>query len=202
MKEFIPELDERGFMKHASDLKASLRETHRIVRNSINQCDAEVKEEYYRKTGRRVEVEHPQKKLKEGIIEDLNEAINQLHTGRERGTKRGIHRKGAYDVDKMVDPMYIQKFFVPTNSRSHSTLSEHQIYQINEALSYLNEQQRTCYVMARGYCANLSEIAGMLGISIRTVRGYLKRADRKIKEALDENIFLQGVHWEYEDEGE
>jgi len=200
LKEFIPELDEKGFMKYAADLKKSLKGTHQIVRNSINRCDAEAREEYFLKSGKRVELEHPDTKAKEGMIEDLNIQINQLGTGRDSG-KRGIHRKNPYDVQS-IDPMYIQKFFQPTNSRSHSTLSEHQLYQIGEALSYLSSQERTCYVMARGYCANLPEIASMLGVTIRSVRSYLKRADKKIKLALDENMFLQGVEWEYEDKEE
>lgn len=191
------ELDSRGFIKHLSDLKASLRATHRIVSDSKNRCDAQEREEYFRRTGKRVLLEHADTKLKEGMIEDLNLQINQLHTGREAGSKRGIHRK--YE-DNVVDPMYIQKFFQPTNSRSHSTLSEHQIYQINEALSYLSPQERTVYVMVRGYCARLEEAAAMLGVTIRSVRSYLKRADKKIKAALDENMFLQGVEWEYGNE--
>lgn len=200
MKEFIPELDERGFMKYAADLKKSLKGTHQIVRNSINRCDAEAREEYRLKTGRNVLIEHPDTKAKEGIIEDLNIQINQLGTGRD-SSKRGIHRKNPYDVQS-IDPMYIQKFFQPTNSRSHSTLSEHQLFQINLALESLPQSEWKCYVMARGYCANLPEIAGMLGVTIRSVRSYLKRADKKIKAALDENMFLQGVEWEYPDEQE
>jgi hypothetical protein len=194
------ELDSRGFIKHASDLKSSLKATHQIVRNSINRCDAEAREEYRLRTGRKVQVEHTDTKLKEGIIEDLNIQINQLATGRDSG-KRGVHRKNPYDVQS-IDPMYIQKFFQPTNSRSHSTLSEHQLYQINEALSYLSPQEKTCYVMVRGYCANVGEAAAMLGVSIRTVRKCLFRADKKIKVALDENMFLQGVEWEYESESD
>jgi DNA-binding CsgD family transcriptional regulator len=200
VKEFIPELDSRGFIKHAADLKKSLKGTHQIVRNSINRCDAEAREAYFKETGRKVLIEHTDTKLKEGIIEDLNIQINQLATGRDSG-KRGVHRKNPYDA-KSIDPMYIQKFFQPTNSRSHSTLSEHQLYQINEALSYLSAQERTCYVMIRGYCVNVNEAAGMLGVTVRSVRSYLKRADKKIKAALDENIFLQGVEWEYESESD
>lgn len=197
-EEKLPELDERGFMKHAADLKGSLRATHRIVRDSINKCDAAAREEYFQRTGRKALVEHADTKAKEGIIEDLNIQINQLHTGREAGSKRGIHRHGAYDLEKTPDPLAFQSYFTPKNSRSPSTLSKHHIFQIQEALGKLSYQEWTSFVMTRGYCTSLSETAGMLGISVSSVRTHLKRADKKIKAALDDNIFLQGVSWEYE----
>lgn len=182
-------------MLHIKDLKASLRDTHQIVRNSINKYDAEAREEHRQRTGRNVMVEHPDTKLKEGMIEDINLQINQLHTGREAGSKRGIHRRYEENV---IDPMYIQKFFQPTNSRSHSTLSDYQLAKIALALEKLPAQEWKCYVMTRGYCANLSETASMLGVSIRTVRKCLKRADKKIQFALEDNMLLWNVEWEYE----
>lgn len=195
------EYDQNGFMKHMSDLKASLRGTHHIVRASISRCDAEAREEHYQRTGRRALIEHEDTPLKEGMIEDLNLQINQIQTGREAGSKRGIHRRGAYD-DKVIDPMYIQKFFQPSNSRSASTLSDDLISKINLALEDLPPQEWKSYVMARGYCARVDEIAGMLGVSIRSVRCYLKRADKKVKAALEGNMLLMGVKWDYAEEME
>jgi RNA polymerase sigma-70 factor (ECF subfamily) len=194
-----PEYDDKGYLlPHC--LKESLRGTHQIVRNSINRCDAEVREAYFKKTGKHVELEHSDTKLKEGIIEDLNIQINQLHTGREAGSKRGIHRKGAYDVDKAIDPLYVQSYFMPINSRSSYSLTDHHRFQMEEALNTLSEQERTCYVMARGLCASLSQIASALAVTKGTVQVCLRRADNKVNAELRRNMFLQEFEWGREEE--
>ena len=195
----MKDLDYKGYMKPA-DLRASLMQTHKIVRNSINVCDAAEREAYFEKTGKRVLIEHPDSKAKEGMIEDLNEAINQLGTGRERGTKRGAHRKGAYDVDKVVDPLYIQSYYSPTHSRSPYSLTEHHRFQLEEAFNTLTGPEHTCYGMARGMGASYSQIANALGVTVSTVRVNLKRADFKVNKELRQNMFLQEFEWGKETE--
>jgi RNA polymerase sigma factor (sigma-70 family) len=195
------EYDDKGFMKHMDDRKASYRATYRMVKESIKKNDAELSDDYYQKTGKRIRQEHKDTKIKEGMITDLNVAINQMHTGREAGSKKGVHRKRAYDIDKIIDPLYIQMYHSPTNSRSSSTLSDYQKWQISDALSRLSEKERECYVMSAGDCLSFADIANHLGISKGTVQTHVERARKKVGKELQQSLFLQEFKWEREDEG-
>ena len=192
MKE--PEYNERGFLKYVSDLKPSLRNTYRIVKDSMDKCDAE---ETLKRKGKKTE--HKDSLLKKGIITDLNIQINWIHTGRGPG-KRGAERRGCYDdeEDKTVDPIHIQAFAHPTNSRSSSTLTKYQMDQIEDALSTLTPPERQCYVMSVGDCLPWSDIANHLGISKSSVQTNIKRAKKKISRDLHQSLFLQEFSWDRE----
>jgi hypothetical protein len=157
MKEI--EYDQNGFMKHMSDLKASTRATSRIVRESIKRCGEDEKAANKLKR----ESVHKDNLLKKGMITDLNLAINQMHSGREAGRKKGVHRRGVYDIDT-IDPLYIQMYQQQANSRSLSTLSRYQKMQIEDALSRLSNNERECFVMSAGECWSFGDIANHLDI--------------------------------------
>ena len=84
----------------------------------------------------------------------------------------------------------MQAFSNQYNSRSSSTLTDWQRYQLEDALSRLSPQQRECYELAHGGCYPYAEIATMLGISKGTVQGYVERAQKKVTEDLNSSLFL------------
>lgn len=194
----IAPTDERGFLLNWSkELKKSYRATARIVKKSIKQCAVESKAAH-----KGIESEHSDESLKKGMLEDLNIAINQMHTGRVFGSKRGIERRNVYDAEEIIDPLYIQEYFEPSHSRSSYSLTTDHKEQIDDALSGLTKQEWTCYVMSRGYCASFGEIASMLGISKGNVHKCVKRAERKVNKALEESMFLREFKWERDKEDE
>lgn len=188
------EFSQNGFMKHMSDLKASTRATARIVRDSIKRCDEEEKA-----ANNKRESTHTDTLLKKGMITDLNLAINQMHSGREAGSKKGVHRKGVYDIDT-IDPLVIQMHMRQANSRSSSTLSPYQRWQIEDALSRLSPKEKECYVMHEGQCWSFADIGNELGISKGTVQTHVMRARKKIGKDLQQSLFLQEFEWDREKE--
>ncbi|SDW79618.1 RNA polymerase sigma-70 factor, ECF subfamily [Paenibacillus sp. CF384] len=130
------------------------------------------------------------------IISDLNHVIEWLHNGRQPGgSKRGIERRSAYQRQKYKDPLIMQAYSNQYNSRSSSTLTEWQLFQIEEALRRLSDRERECYELAHGQGFSHSYIANMLCIQKSSVSEYVERAQKKVSEDLGGNLFLM----EYEE---
>jgi positive control factor len=183
------ELDDKGFLVHMSDLKHSYREEYRKVKESIRQADEAETHQYYEETGKCTKQEHPDTSIKEGMLEDLNIAINWMHTGRNPWNKRGVERRGAYEIDNVPDPLAMQAFHADYTSRSSSTLTEDDEKAIRDALDKLSDQERACYVMSRAYCIPFDAIANALAISKGSVQAYVKRAEQKLKQGFQVNLF-------------
>jgi RNA polymerase sigma-70 factor (ECF subfamily) len=179
------ELDESGYLAHMSDLKASYRETHRVVRASIEKDNAEESALY-----KGAEAEHRDTVIKRGIIEDLNMAINWMHTGKMPGSKRGADRRSAYQKHKFVDPLIMQAFSNPVNSRSVSTLTSVQLLQIENALGRLSPNERECFVSIHGNCTPMREVASRMCITLGSVQTFVNRAQKKVSEYLEMSLFI------------
>jgi RNA polymerase sigma-70 factor (ECF subfamily) len=128
----------------------------------------------------------------EGMISDVNLAIEWMHTGRRPGNKRGIERRAGYQKEKLMDPVLMQAFVSSSSAGSPANLTDWQSYQIEDALSKLSERERECYVMAHGECFSFSEIAAMLKITKGAVESYVQRAQKKISKELETSLFLVG----------
>jgi RNA polymerase sigma factor (sigma-70 family) len=178
------ELDENGYIAHIQDLKASYRETLRIVRDSKNRCDAELTLE-----NNGAESVHHDSIIKDSIIKDLNLMIDWLHLGRMRGGRRGAERRPAHQMKRCIDPLRMQSYSDNYNSRSASTLTKDQMELLQDALCKLTESERLCYMLSHGQKTPYSEIAALLGVSIRTVRGYIDRGALKVAYYLELNLF-------------
>jgi RNA polymerase sigma factor (sigma-70 family) len=179
------DLDENGYLANMSDLKASYRATYRLVKDSMDRCNAESSA-----ANKGVETEHKDNIIKKDIIKDLNIAINWMHTGRMQGGRRGAERRSAYQMKRFIDPLRMQSYSDQYNSRSASTLTGDQLLQIEKALGQLTENERKCYVMAHGESYPLSEIANTFGITKGTVQKYVERAKKKVSHYLEVNLFI------------
>jgi len=125
-----------------------------------------------------------------GMINDCNFVIEWLSTGRRPGNRRGIERRAAYQREKLMDPIRMQAFTAGSTAGSSANLSDWQRFQIENVLSRLTPRERECYVMAHGECLPHSEIAFLLNISKNSVKEYIRRAQKKISDQLQSNLFF------------
>ncbi|WP_339189775.1 sigma-70 family RNA polymerase sigma factor [Paenibacillus sp. FSL P2-0121] len=130
------------------------------------------------------------KKVISGMKSDCEFVIEWLSTGRRPGNKRGIERRAAYQLEKLVDPLRMQAYVSNSKAGSPSNLTDWERFQIESALSRLSERERECYVLAYGECFSFQEISQMLGVAKGTVAEYVERAQKKISEELSNNLFL------------
>lgn len=132
------------------------------------------------------------KKLIAQMVSDCDYAIEWLSTGRRPGNKRGVERLAAYQREKLVDPLKMQAYVQQGHAGSSANLSDWQLFQIEDALSRLSPRERECYVMKHGDCHSFADIAMALNISKSAVQSYVKTAQHKISEDLQNSLFLGG----------
>lgn len=185
----LPELDGQGFLADMRDLKLSYRETYWRLRSALRAAEA-VKEDADGNP-----TEHPDVGTLRGAISDVNFAIQWMHTGKRPGSKRGIERRAAYQREKLMDPVRMQSLVVRANAGGPSNLTDHQRFQLEEALRRLSDRERECYELAHGQGFSQAYIARMLGIEKSSVKEYVERAQRKVSEDIGNNLFLTG-YWE------
>jgi RNA polymerase sigma factor (sigma-70 family) len=125
-----------------------------------------------------------------GMVSDCEYVIEWLSTGKMPGNRRGIERRAAYQREKLMDPLRMQAYVQGNTAGSPSNISEGQRFRIEEALRRLSDRERECYVMAHGQCFSFSYIADLLKISKGSVENYVKRAQAKISQDLEDNLFL------------
>jgi positive control factor len=127
-----------------------------------------------------------------GIISDLEYTIEWMSSGRRPGNKRGIERRAAYQRERPIDPLIIQRYFRSTNEGIYKW-DDHQLEdvitisdkkRINQALSVLTEKEKEIYLMSRGHCLTYSQIARYLCISRSSVQSTIERAENKLCSSL------------------
>lgn len=176
--EKLADLDDKGYLANMKDLKLSYRKTYWQLRRAL------------KATGE--DGTHPDEQLLREAISDINFAITWMHTGKRPGNKRGIERRSAYQREKLMDPLKMQSFMNQTKAASPSTLSDWQLFQLEEALRRLSDRERECYEMAHGQGFSHSYIAKLLDIEKSSVDEYIQRAQKKVTEDLGGNLFLSG----------
>jgi RNA polymerase sigma factor (sigma-70 family) len=189
MKEFIPELDEQGFMLHWKDLKKSHRGTYWMLKKYLKQIEA------IKKDADLNPYQHPDIPMVKDAMSDNSFAVGWLHTGKRPGNKRGIESRKAYAKKKVVmDPLVMQAIIKSRSPVEAKELSAEQKFKIEDALSRLSPRERECFELRIESLYELPDIAELLDISIGSVEVYLTRAKRKIAEDLDgdqRSLFLQ-----------
>jgi len=140
------------------------------------------------------------KKTISGMISDLEYAIEWMKTGRRPGNKRGIERRAAYQRERPFDPILMQRYFRSMDDNEYEWdkhQQEHAITswdreRIDDALSVLTEREKEIYLMSRGYCLSLGQIARFLDIKKTTVQNYIIRAEKKIGSRIQVSLFSVG----------
>jgi positive control factor len=136
------------------------------------------------------------KSLLNGMIRDLQYAIEWMETGRQPGNKRGIERLAAYQRERPFDPLLMQRFFRSQEetyaweeAECESVISSAEQEMIEDALSVLTAKEKEVYLMSRGHCLSYSQIANYLCISSSSVQTMLERAEKKIAKRRYDSLF-------------
>jgi positive control factor len=136
------------------------------------------------------------KSLINGMIRDLQYAIEWMETGRQPGNKRGVERLAAYQRERPVDPLLMQKFFRSREESypwkepaQESIISSFDQERIEDALSVLTAKEKEVYLMSRGHCLSYSQIASYLCISSSSVQTMIERAEKKTSKRIYNSLF-------------
>jgi positive control factor len=137
------------------------------------------------------------KALLGSMASDLEYAIEWMRTGRRPGNKRGIERRAAYQREKIVDPIVMQKFFKSIDTDPYgwidqkpiSIITESEKERIEDALCILTELEKEMYLMSRGHCLSYAQIANYFKVSRSAVQGTVERAEKKISKRINSSLF-------------
>jgi positive control factor len=131
-----------------------------------------------------------------GMIRDLQYAIEWMEKGRQPGNKRGVERLAAYQRESPFDPLLMQRFFRSQDenyawddSENESVISSAEQEMIEDALSVLTAKEKEVYLMSRGHCLSYSQIANYLCISSSSVQTMIERSDKKIAKRRYDSLF-------------
>lgn len=125
------------------------------------------------------------------FISNVMYVIAWLSRGHAPAPRRGIHRRSRQQREILIDPLKMQSYANPAACGSPTTLSGWDRFMIDEAMRKLSERERDCYIMKYGHCFSERQIASMLNISQPVVHEYVRKAEKKINENLNNNLFLQ-----------
>lgn len=123
-------------------------------------------------------------------MNNLNFAIDWLNRGHGKGSRRSIHRRSREQLEIVMDPLKMQSFANPAACGSPTTITDSEREMINEALYLLTPRERECYEMKYCGCYSERQIASALNISQATVHEFIVKAEKKVNESLNNNIFL------------
>jgi positive control factor len=122
------------------------------------------------------------------MISDLQYAIEWMKTCKRPGNRRGVERLAAYQREKPVDSLHMQRYiehvgvdkypWIDREQRDTVTLMEQEM--IEDALSVLTKREREAYLMVRGNCFSFGEAAKLRKVTKSRVQGVVKRAEIKI----------------------
>lgn len=139
-----------------------------------------------------------EKKIFSDMISDLEFTIEWLRTGKRPGNRRGIERRAAYQRERAVDPLLMQRYLRSTGVQLYewdkhekeNVISEWEKIQLEDALTLLTDREKEVYLMSRGYCFSYDKIANYLVISRSTVQTMIERAEKKVAKRVRESLFL------------
>ncbi|MBD7966254.1 sigma factor-like helix-turn-helix DNA-binding protein [Fictibacillus norfolkensis] len=137
------------------------------------------------------------KALLNGMASNLRYSIEWMNSGRRPGNKRGIERRAAYQREKPIDPLVMQKFFKSSNNDPYtwidqspiSVIAESDKERIMDALCVLTDKEREMYLMSRGHCLTYSQIAGYFVTTRSAVQNNVERAEKKISKRINSSLF-------------
>ncbi|MCR8636179.1 sigma-70 family RNA polymerase sigma factor [Paenibacillus radicis (ex Xue et al. 2023)] len=153
-----------SYSEGLSDLQSSYRSTCRMLQKA-----------------QETTVVRGDRELINGMISDVQFAIDWMQTGKCPGNRRGIERRAAYQREKLMDPSQMQTYIEQQHHVAPSSvITEQQRHRLEHALSHLSSRERECYELHYGMCYSFQEIASLLVLKKGTVQYYLQTAQKKI----------------------
>ncbi|MBB4824137.1 RNA polymerase sigma-70 factor (ECF subfamily) [Sporosarcina luteola] len=118
------------------------------------------------------------------MIESMTFSLDWMKTGRQPGTYRGADKKAIYQQQ------YFESMdLIPDIQEQLQEMEAKQLYMTQEEKMLLSQifgamslRERQCIILHVGQKMSMGLIAEEMGISKGTVQGYLKRAEKKVRE--------------------
>ncbi len=127
------------------------------------------------------------------IIDSLTYSIQYLETGREPGTRRGVHRRSREQREVLMDPQSYQFIRIAvTKKQAENRVSEADKERLEDTLSILTQREREAFMLVRGRGLSFEKAASLLEIKKTTVQTLVERAEQKVQESKNSNT-LQRV---------
>lgn len=128
------------------------------------------------------------------IKSSLEYSLRWMEKGHSPENRRGIERLAAYQIEKPIDPLLMQRYF-----RSHQpefpwetdtkenviTRSEKEL--LDKATKTLTKKELEVLLLFKGKSFSQYKIAEMLDISRNSVKTMIRRANKKINAILSED---------------
>ena len=132
-----------------------------------------------------------------GMVSDLKYAIQWMKTGRNPDNLR----RGAERPYRTIwDPSIIEQWHNSKDDDPYDMIgrkeiqpmvvTEEELFKIDEAMCTCTEREKLYFKLARVDYVSLQEIADKFGVSKSTVQTTIKRAEEKMKNQLETNLFL------------
>lgn len=117
------------------------------------------------------------------MIEGMAFSMEWMETGRQPGTYKGIDKKRIYQRQSFASMDFIPDITeqLEEGPKQLRMTAEEKII-LADIFSSLSLRERQCYVMHYAAGVSWAKIAEEIGVSKGTVQGYIKRAQKKIKE--------------------
>ncbi|MDR6227626.1 hypothetical protein [Desmospora profundinema] len=78
-------------------------------------------------------------------------SLEWMTTGRRPGNRRGIERRAAYQWERPIDPIHLQRYtHQQVYQQPKCTLSDWEMWRVEDALSNLTKLEREVYMMKVG----------------------------------------------------
>ncbi|GLY09585.1 sigma-70 family RNA polymerase sigma factor [Pseudobacillus badius] len=132
------------------------------------------------------EQEQADKTLINGMISDLEYAIEWLKVGRNPDTRRGIDKSGVY----VTDPLVIETMPAIIEHQEERELSQSEKEMIEDALCSLSAREKDAFILVRVEGMTFEYAAELLGVKKGAVQSYVDRAEKKIEQRKLMSLFL------------
>ncbi|MET1247642.1 sigma-70 family RNA polymerase sigma factor [Sporolactobacillus sp. STCC-11] len=116
-----------------------------------------------------------------GMLSDMHFALTWIYCGFNPYHKRGAYRRSEV---QFMDPDLMDAIELESEPQQSRELSYMERIDIKIALSKLTERETDIYVMHHAEMLPLDEIAELLGVKKSTVATTIRRAQKKINQAL------------------
>ncbi|MFC4075240.1 sigma factor-like helix-turn-helix DNA-binding protein [Salinithrix halophila] len=124
------------------------------------------------------------------MIRDLEYAIKWMTTGRQPGNTRGIERRAAYQRERPTDPIHFQRYaYKEAFQQPECTLSDWDMWRVEDALSSLTKLEREVYMMKVGQGFSMEKVASLLGLTKSSVQTMLGRSQKKMTKQKETSLF-------------
>lgn len=117
------------------------------------------------------------------MIEEMEETIGWMETGRDPRNYRGADKKGIYQSRSFATMDFIPDITEQIEEGpKHLHLSPEEKIIAADIFASLSHRERQCFIMHEGAQLSMMKIAVELGVSKSMVQQSIRRAKKKIKE--------------------